>query len=106
MKIVQAPNSVLSSKAKPVVKIDKSIRDLLNAMEKTLISASDPEGVGLAAPQIGKSLQIFIVKPTPDSKTQVYINPVIEEFFDSPKGTKDKVYQSKTTAKVKKNAKI
>lgn len=106
MKIVQAPSEVLAHPAKPVTKIDKSISDFLKVMEKTLTSASDPEGVGLAAPQIGKSLQIFIVKPHPDSKTQTFINPVIEEFFDMPKGTEDKVYQSKTTAKVKKKAKI
>ena len=106
MKIVQAPNDVLAHIAKPVIKIDKSVRNFLKEMEKTLISASDPEGVGLAAPQIGKSVQIFIVKPTPDSKTKVYINPVIESFFDNPKGVKNKVYQSKTTANVKKKAKI
>jgi peptide deformylase len=49
MKIVQAPNTVLSSVAKPVAKIDKSIKDLLGDMEVALASASDPEGVGLAS---------------------------------------------------------
>lgn len=106
MKIVQAPNTVLSSAAKPVIKIDKSIKNLLKEMEKTLVSATDPEGVGLAAPQVGKSLQIFIVKPTPNSKTKIFINPEIKSFFYSPKGTKDKAYQSKTTKNVKKKANI
>lgn len=46
-------------------------------MEKSLLSAKDPVGVGLAAPQVGKSLQIFIAKPTPKSPIQVFINPKI-----------------------------
>ena len=106
MKIVQAPNQVLSTVAARINKIDKSTKDFLAVMEKTLTSASDPEGVGLAAPQVGKSLQIFIIKPTPDSKIQTFINPVIEEFFDTSVGKKEKVYQSANTAKVKKKAKI
>ncbi len=59
MKIVQAPHEVLSQIAKPVGKVDKLIHNLLKDMEKTLGDAHDPEGIGLAAPQIGKSLQIF-----------------------------------------------
>ena len=47
-------------------------------MEETLSAAKDPEGVGLAAPQVGKSLQLFITKPTPKSHIQTFINPHIE----------------------------
>ncbi|HET9946714.1 MAG TPA: peptide deformylase [Patescibacteria group bacterium] len=78
MKIVQAPDSVLSSKAKPVEKIDKDIKKLLEDMEQTLLSAADPEGVGIAAPQVGKSLQIFLMKPEKDSPVEAVINPVLE----------------------------
>lgn len=84
MKIVQAPNTVLSTVAKPVNKIDKSIQDLLKDMEQALLAASDPEGVGLAAPQIGKSMQIFIVKENPEAELKVFINPKIESFKDKP----------------------
>ncbi len=84
MKIVQAPNLVLSTVAKPVYKIDKSITTLLKDMEEALLKATDPEGVGLAAPQIGKSLQIFIVKESPDAKLKIFINPKIEDFKDKP----------------------
>ena len=83
-KIVQAPDPVLSQKAKPVTKIDKSIHNLIAEMEDTLLHAKDPEGVGLAAPQIGKSLQLFILKPTPRSPLSVFINPQIEKFIDPP----------------------
>ncbi len=46
-------------------------------MDKTLVAQSDPQGVGLAAPQVGYNLQLFIIKPTPESKTEVFINPKI-----------------------------
>jgi len=88
LKIVTAPQSILAQSAKPVAvrylakqisKIDKTVLELVGEMEKTLLAAKDPEGVGLAAPQVGRSLQIFIVKPTPKTKIQVFINPVIAQ---------------------------
>lgn len=106
VKIVQAPDEVLSTVAKPIDKIDKYIKTVLKDMEKALASARDPEGVGLAAPQIGKSLRIFITKPQPKSPLLTFINPVIEQYLDPPSGAKQKAYQSKTTAKVKKEAGI
>lgn len=48
-------------------------------MYQALLSAKDPVGVGLAAPQVGKSLQIFIAKPTLKSPIQVFVNPKIIE---------------------------
>ena len=84
LKIVQAPNQVLSQTAKPVEKVDKTIKKLLKDMEETLVSQTDPEGVGLAAPQVGKSLQIFIVKQEPDSPLRIFINPEIVETFKKP----------------------
>jgi peptide deformylase len=82
LKIVQAPNSVLSQQARPVGKIDKSIHKLLKEMEQTLDHAKDPEGVGLAAPQVGKSLQMFVVRQTPKSPLLTFINPKIEELIN------------------------
>jgi peptide deformylase len=75
--IISAPNEVLSQNAKEVEKIDESIIKLLKDMEISLNSATDPIGVGLAAPQIGRSLRIFIAKPTLKSKLHVFINPKI-----------------------------
>lgn len=77
LKIVQTPSPVLSRQAKAVLKIDGFISKLIKDMEETLLSAKDPVGVGLAAPQVEKPLQIFIVKPTLKSKIQVFINPKI-----------------------------
>jgi peptide deformylase len=80
--IVTAPSEVLSQKAKPVTKIDEK---LIDEMKQILLLAKDPEGVGLAAPQIGKPLSIFIIKPTLKSPIKVFINPkIIEETDKSP----------------------
>lgn len=104
MKIVQAPEPVLAQVAKPVATIDKAIHNLLQEMEVTLAHASDPEGVGLAAPQVGKSLQIFIIRQTPKSPLLTFINPEVKEFFDET--TKHDVHQSENIAKSKRKAKI
>ncbi|OGH13630.1 MAG: hypothetical protein A3H50_03115 [Candidatus Levybacteria bacterium RIFCSPLOWO2_02_FULL_37_10] len=86
IKIITAPSEVLSQKARPVKKIDKK---LIGEMKQALLLAKDPEGVGLAAPQLGKPLSIFIIKPTPKSPVRVFINPKIleekdETFPESP----------------------
>lgn len=90
LKIVQAPNPVLSQQAKPINKLDKPIYRLIREMNESLVNARDPEGVGLAAPQVGRSLQLFLIKQTPRSPTLVFINPVIEEFIDELPETSQK----------------
>lgn len=77
LKIVNAPNPVLSQSSKRIFKVDKHVQKLIEEMKLALLSAKDPVGVGLAAPQVGVSLQIFIAKPTSRSKIQVFINPKI-----------------------------
>ena len=94
IEIVKAPNPILSKKANPVKKIDKSILRLVSDMEEALYAAKDPIGVGLAAPQVGKSLQLFITRPSLKSKTYVFINPKITKKITSKK--------NKPQAKIKK----
>lgn len=78
LKIVQAPEKVLSHQAEKVEKVDRSILKLIGEMKQTLEAARDPEGVGLAAPQVGRSLQLFIVKESPDATVRIFINPTLE----------------------------
>lgn len=79
LKIVTAPNPALSAVAKPVSRVDASVIKIIEEMKRTLDATSDPKGVGLAAPQVGRSLRIFIAKPTDKSKVLVFINPEITE---------------------------
>ncbi|KKQ95480.1 MAG: Peptide deformylase [Candidatus Woesebacteria bacterium GW2011_GWB1_43_14] len=74
-KIVDVKDPILRAKAKPVAKIDAKIKKLIQDMKDTLYSQDDPEGVGLAAPQVGKSLQIFITNY--EGKKITVINPKV-----------------------------
>lgn len=82
--VVQAPHEVLSAKAKKVEKIDDAILKFIEDMKGTLVAQKDPEGIGLAAPQVGRSVQIFIVKPDGEAPFDVYINPVLEIMPEKP----------------------
>ena len=85
LKIVTAPAEVLSQIAKPYpeksgkIVVDKTLKKLISDMKETLLHTKDPEGVGLAAPQIGKSTKLFLAKPTSKSNISVFINPTIVE---------------------------
>lgn len=77
LKLVHVPSSVLTTPVKEVPVVDQKIRNLVYDMEELLISQIDPQGVGLAAPQVGRDLAIFIIKPSLKSETEVFINPKI-----------------------------
>lgn len=75
MKIVTIPEKVLFKKAKPVKDFNASLEKVVHDMKKALNSATNPVGVGLAAPQVGLPLRIFLMKPTEKSAIRVFINP-------------------------------
>lgn len=76
LKIVTVPNKVLLTPTQRVKTVTPKIVKLVEQMKKTLISQRDPEGVGLAATQVGESLSIFIMRPTLKGEITVCINPV------------------------------
>jgi len=74
-KIVQSGDPVLKKISKPVVKIDKKIKKLITDLKDTLKIQKDPEGVGLAAPQIGVNLRVFHIRYR--GFERIVINPEI-----------------------------
>jgi peptide deformylase len=72
LEIRRAGDEVLKRQAEPVVKIDRTIKKLLNDMSETLYHA---DGVGLAAPQVGVSLKVVVID-VGDGLIEL-INPVI-----------------------------
>jgi peptide deformylase len=74
-KVVQAGDPRLRKVSKPINKIDKKILLLIADLKETLLAHKDPEGVGLAAPQIGKNLRVFVMRDGKELKT--VINPEI-----------------------------
>ena len=57
-KITEYPEKILGKIGKPVTSFDKDLADLCVDMFETMYAA---EGVGLAAPQIGLSLRLFVM---------------------------------------------
>ncbi|MBX5466299.1 MAG: peptide deformylase [Firmicutes bacterium] len=57
MQIVQTDHPVLRQIAKPVPKVTRAVRDLIDAMAETMYAAG---GVGLAAPQVGVSKRVIV----------------------------------------------
>lgn len=59
--ILTYPNSELQKTSKPVQKFDKTLHTLLNNMADTMY---DAEGIGLAAPQVGQKIRVFVIDIT------------------------------------------
>lgn len=74
-KIIGVKNPRLRIKSKKVKKIDKKVLILVRDLYDTLSVQKDPEGVGLAAPQIGKNYRVFVAKL--QGKIRTFINPKI-----------------------------
>lgn len=78
--VVQVPDPVLNKKAKQITFKEPKLKKLILDMVETLEKQSDPPGVGLAGPQVGVSLRIFIAGLGKNHNNwQVFINPEILE---------------------------
>ena len=84
--ILTYPNPILDEPARPVLNVsDEKIQWVIKKMWVTLDRA---EGIGLAAPQVGIGLRIFLVKAR--GLRQAFINPKVtplgDERVKSPEG--------------------
>jgi peptide deformylase len=93
--IVTVPDPVLRKVAKPVDKVDKRLLEIISDMTAALIAAKNPEGVGLAAPQIGIALRMFLIRPDLKKAPQLFINPEIINYSQRQQApdTKHGVYE-------------
>jgi peptide deformylase len=79
-------NPVLKVKASPITRDYPNLAELISNMWETMYFA---KGVGLAAPQIGLSIRLFVVdsvsyydqNESPKGIKKVFINPVIVEEY-------------------------
>jgi peptide deformylase len=73
------PDPVLRQKAKKITEFGETLQPLISDMVETMY---DAPGIGLAAPQVGESVQLIVVdvsKEEDDHKFMVMINPEITE---------------------------
>lgn len=78
LRIVQFPEPVLRRPARPVEVFDDALADLARRM---LALMHEAKGVGLAAPQVGQSIRLFVCNPTGEPQDNfVMVNPVLSEW--------------------------
>lgn len=88
LKLAYYGDPVLRKKAAPVTEITDEIKKLVEEMTETMV---ERKGVGLAAPQVGQSLALFVTQfPTEMEEdkwvpgpTEVFINPKILDVSDN-----------------------
>ena len=74
LEIKKAGDPVLKQKAEPIERLTKRHRQMLDDMAETMYAAN---GVGLAAPQIGKSLLLVVIDVEDEHGPLELVNPVI-----------------------------
>ena len=75
--VIEYPDPRLRKPSKAIEKIDEATQALAKRMLELM---RQHRGVGLAAPQVGLNLRLFVMNPTPDpANDRVYINPELVE---------------------------
>ena len=78
IKIVTFPASILKQKAEPIRNVNGELQSFIDRMVETLYEVP---GLGVAAPQVGKSLRLFIydmtIKEGEKQKLTILMNPEI-----------------------------
>ncbi|MHC4740531.1 MAG: peptide deformylase [Planctomycetota bacterium] len=79
-RITHYPASVLGKRAEPVEEIDDNIRQLVEKMIKIM---QENKGIGLAAPQAGVSLRLFVISLDGTAESaRAYVNPTVTPIGD------------------------
>lgn len=76
LEIVKNPAKILETKAAEVTKFNADLAKLLDDMYETML---ENDGVGIAAPQVNKSIQAAVVELGEERDVLELINPVIVE---------------------------
>ena len=83
-KITHYPAQVLAGPAKPIKKIDDNTRQLVEKMTDIML---EHKGIGLAGPQVGVNLRVFIISlDGTRENVRAYINPTV-----TTEGTADSI---------------
>jgi peptide deformylase len=77
LKIVLYPDPRLRKASVPVQTFDDRLKALVAKMFELMRS---DKGVGLAAPQVGENIRLFVVNATGESgDDRIYVNPILSE---------------------------
>ena len=77
LKIIHYPDPRLKKVSLPVAQVNDTIRALASRMFELM---REHKGVGLAAPQVGQNIRLFVMNHTGEpGDDRVYINPVLTD---------------------------
>src|SRR4051812_43294478 len=84
LKIIFYPDPRLRKSSEMVTQFDQSLKDLASRLLELMRAA---RGVGLAAPQMGQNVRMFVMNPTgEEGDDRVYVNPVLSEAHGEEEG--------------------
>jgi peptide deformylase len=84
LRIVYYPDPVLRAQSKPVGEFSSDLAALASRMLELMKAAP---GVGLAAPQVGIPIRLFVYNPTGETGgDRVCVNPVLSDLVDPVEG--------------------
>ena len=78
LETLTTPDPVLRTPALPVDHLTTDVRSLVRDMIETAAACTDPDAVGLAAPQVGVSLRVFVWRARVGRPWEAIVNPTIE----------------------------
>jgi peptide deformylase len=73
--ILKSTNQKLRARSKEISQLDKKTNSVIADLYETLKAQKDPEGIGLAAPQIGKNIRMFLMRD--ENIQKIIINPKV-----------------------------
>lgn len=101
LKITEYPDKVLAKVGEPVKVFDTDLKRLVEDMFETMY---DAEGVGLAAPQVGLSLRLFVMDC--DGVNLVAANPEIVEADGEQSGEEGCLSVGKVASQLKRASRV
>jgi peptide deformylase len=83
-RIINYPDPRLKRRSQPVEGFDQDLADLAGEMLRLM---KEHRGVGLAAPQVGRNIRLFVINPTGEPQdARVYVNPELVDLEGDEEG--------------------
>src|SRR3989339_807811 len=99
LKIITNPNSILRKKSKEVKISDIKTKKFQTFCHDLIETMKKKDGVGLAAPQIGKNIRVFVIHN--DNLDMIILNPeIIKSRFIDKNGKKQTLDMSGMPARI------
>lgn len=84
VRLVYYPNPILREVCVPIDQFGPELQALADHMHRLMLAG---KGVGLACPQVGLLLRMFVCNPTGEpGDAATYVNPVLDELTDAVEG--------------------